>query len=174
MKRIIAAILWCSLPFFIKAQPNLLGTWPVCSPLSFINFYDNDSIGIDTTGKWQPYHHFFTDAVMSNDINQLRFFTNGALIANMADEIISGGDSLIDDRFYHDYGPTGLSSSQGVLALPRTENTWWVFNYSFSDSAYGNPNVLSPDRLYGAILDMNANGGQGGGCSKRKYRFTRG
>ena len=161
MKKTIAILFTCLLfGKYIYAQPNLLGVWSVSVPLSYINWYDNGTYSIDTTDIWQSYHQHLVSALGYNENNDLIFQSNACKIANKQGYTILNGDSLVDALFYDNVGSVGSSLSQSVIALPRTATTWWVFNYSFSDSAWaaylsGNPTVFSSDRLYAAIVDVS-------------------
>lgn len=167
MKRIVMTVVILLSIHFIKGQPNLLGVWPVSVPLSYINFYDNDSISIDTTGIWgNIYRHFNSTTVISNPDNDFLFQCNGCKIANKQGITVENGDSLVDDKFYNSFGHSGIAITQGTIALPRNDDTWWVFNYSFSDSGR-TVGIPSPDQLYGNIVDVKANSGQGKVIAKK-------
>ncbi len=167
MKRVVMTVGLLLSIHFTKAQANLLGVWPVSVPLSYINFYDNDSISVDTTGIWgNVYRHINSSAIILNQSNELLFQCNGCKIANKQGITIENGDSLVDDKFYNSFGHSGISITQGAIALPRDADTWWVFNYSYSDSGR-TVGIPSPDQLYGNIVDIKANGGGGKVIAKK-------
>jgi hypothetical protein len=155
----------------LNAQ-KLLQTWPVGVPLCYVNWYDDGTYTIDTTGKWTPYRQDASAAVIQDLVaNELLFQSNGCKVADKGLKIIENGDSLVDNEYYHTYNGVGIPTTQVVIALPRDADTWWVFVMSFSDSAWkikntSNP-VPSPDRLYAAIVDINANNGAGKVIAKK-------
>ncbi len=163
----IATIVFVWLGFMSKAQPNLLGVWPVGVPLSYINWYDDDSYTIDTTGIWLLYHHANESAIVSDSSHELLFQSNCCKIANKLGHTIENGDSIVDAKYYDSYGIAGSTMSQGIIGLPRDADTWWVFNMSFSDTGWANGTTNSPDRLYAAIVDVKANNGAGKVIAKK-------
>lgn len=150
------------------AQPALLGTWPVSYPLAYLNFYDNDSIGVDTTGILSNTHkNGFSSACIFDEQIDLKFQCNCCKVANKQGIIIANGDTLTDVQFYNSYRIAGSTITQGSIALPRDKNTWWIFTKSFSDTGFTTANTQSPDRLYAAIVDVTANNGAGKVTAKK-------
>ncbi len=143
-----------------KAQPNVLSTWPVGVPLCYLKFLSDGTYEVDTTGRWQPYRHDITPAYMPDSANDILFQCNGYVVANRQGQLIDGGDSLTDDILYDLDHLVGSQITQSTVALPKKDNTYWIFYYSFSDSLLLSGNG-SPDRLYYAVVDMNANNGLG-------------
>lgn len=141
-------------------QPNVLATWPVGVPLCYLSFLDDGTYRVDTTGLWQPYRHTFNPAFMPDSANGILFQCNGHLVANRLGQIIDNGDKLTDSIFYSGYYNRGNTITQSTVALPKKNNTYWIFYYSYSDSLFWSGEG-SPDRLYYALVDMNANNGAG-------------
>ncbi len=150
---------WVLLQKIAVGQNNVLDTWPVGVPLSYIHFMDDGTYSFDTTGLWHPYRHTFTPAYIPDSAGGILFQCNGTLVANAAGQLLDNGDSLTDN-YYYNYAYDGVTSHQSVISVPKKGNTYWLFYYSFSDSAFALP-YGSPDRLYYAVVDMDANGGAG-------------
>lgn len=154
------------------AQATLQSVWPLGVPLSYINWYSNNTYSVDSTGFWDEIHYGNSSALVFNDTNQLLFQSNCCKVVDKAGQIIQNGDTIVEPLYYTDYGITGNGISQGTIALPQDKDTWWIFNMSFSDSAWydathGTPSVYSPDRLYAAIVDIKANNGAGKVLAKK-------
>ncbi len=144
---------------FVAAQNHILGTWPVGDPLCYVHFLDDSTYSYDTTGLWEPYRHTFTPAYIPDSLGGLLFQCNGTKVANAAGQLLDNGDSLTDN-YYYNYAYIGATSHQSIVALPKKGNTYWLFYYSGSDSIFLSGQG-SPDRLYYAVVDMDANGGAG-------------
>ena len=102
---------------------------------------------------------------VSDTAGNILFYTNGAMVANGLTQIMENGDTLTDSLFYSMFA-SGFSEPQTDLILPRSDNTFYLFYYSESDSLLS-LHIGQPDRLYYAIIDMNANGGLGKVVSKK-------
>ncbi len=146
---------WCC----CFAQNGIPKRWPVSDPVAYLTFLPNDSFAIDTP-RPVTYRHSNVTAFMNDEQDSLLFQCNGTRIVNKHLQTLENGDSLTDNKFYQLMHGWGSSITQGVLALPKKSNTYWVFYYSWTDSLLIE-NDASPDRLYYAVVDMDANGGAG-------------
>ena len=96
---------------------------------------------------------------INNQIGNPLLFTNGRDIMNASSEVIEGGskimDSLINNILFY-----GMEMSQSSIILPKKDNQYYVVYMSQSDEISLAHNQL-PDKLYYAIVDMDANNGRG-------------
>ncbi|HRG91100.1 MAG TPA: hypothetical protein PLW44_18885, partial [Chitinophagales bacterium] len=158
------ALFICWVLFFSKAtgQGNVLATWPVGDPVCYLSFTEGGAYSSDTTG-WElrgQYVHSNASCFMADDNDSILFQCNGTKVVNKRLELLENGDFLTDMQFYNVMEGPGTSVAQSVLALPKGNNTYWLFYYSYSDSLFAS-GTGSPDRLYYAIVDMNENNGAG-------------
>jgi len=102
--------------------------------------------------------------------------TGGMKLYDSSGYLIENGDSLQPNKFYNHNNPPDGGNTQGSIILPRgTENEYYVFIPTVSDSLY-DVNILNPtgtgkfpfDLLRYHIVDMNLNGGSGKVVQKNK------
>jgi len=102
---------------------------------------------------------------ISDTAGNILFFSVGSRVGNPLAQIMENGDTLVDSLFFATV--FDIPAAQATLILPRSNNTFYLFYYSESDSLLAS-NFGEPDRLYYAIVDMNANGGLGKVLKKKQ------
>lgn len=142
---------------FASAQTPI-AKWPLGDPVEYVTFLDNGSYQKDSMFNFNYRHS--NCAAFAGDSSHIFFQCNGYRVANEQLQILDNGEFLADNLFSQGRYDWGISETQGVIVVPKKNNTYWIFYLSISDSIWGQSNT-SPDRLYYAIVDMNANGGAG-------------
>jgi hypothetical protein len=107
----------------------------------------------------------FQNSSMSSQTGRLQFYSNGCVIMNVQDEIMSNGDTLNPGDIYNDYCPDfGYVGFQNMFVLPSylDSNLFYLF---YIDLIH-NPNPESPftiqsENLYFTTIDMSKDGGLG-------------
>lgn len=107
---------------------------------------------------------------VSDTAGNILFFSNGIQVGNSLAQVMENGDTLTDSLFYSMFAG-GFTEPQTTLILPRSGNTFYLFYYSESDSLLATQTIAEPDRLYYAIIDMDANGGLGKVTSKKNIAY---
>ena len=104
-----------------------------------------------------------TGASMADSNGIFQFSFDGVHVGSHASFVMDGdmNPPKFNQRF-----PVNTPSPQAAIALPKKGNTYWLFHTSQSDSAYDN-NGPELDLLFYAIIDMNANNGNGAVVSKK-------
>lgn len=113
---------------------------------------------IDTTG-FRNYDLVWGVACINDKEGNPKLFTNGRDIMNDSGKIIEGGNSIMDS-LANNLLLFGFESSQSSIILPKKDNQFYVIYMSQSDPITLDHNQLA-DRLYYAIVDMEANNGRG-------------
>lgn len=111
-------------------------------------------------------------ASICDENGTFQFYTNGMQIGNMDGDTILNGGQLADSIFYSQTYFQGYPNAQGVLILPRQGKEYYVFSYSYSDTAWSNGNIHSPDRFYYSLIDMGLDNGAGAVVSKRNTLYS--
>ena len=102
---------------------------------------------------------------VSDTSGNILLLANGMSIGGGDRHLLDNGDTLTDLLLYHDY-PAGFPQPYSNIILPKKNNQFYFIYISESDSLHGLGGQQC-DRLYCAVVDMNANGGQGKVISKK-------
>ena len=145
---------------------QLIATWPLSDPVAYLYFYDDGTLQKDTPIQFN-YRTLNSDAIINSSTGELLFQTNGGVIVNKQFVMLQNGYDLNDPIFNTSvHNSAGMTESQGVICLPKKGNTYYVFTLSFTDSLLMSGNG-SPDRMYYAVVDMDADSGRGAIVQKR-------
>lgn len=113
---------------------------------------------IDTIG-FRNYDLVWGVTCIDDKDGNPKLFTNGRDIMNDSGKIIEGGNAIMDS-LANNLLWFGFESSQASIILPKKDNQYYVIYMSQSDEISLYPNQLA-DKLYYAIVDMDANNGRG-------------
>ena len=161
MKKYVISIVFVFVNLSIHAQLYDIN-WLIGQGYTYVADMRMDSI--------QPYIHrdttilaeyeiLYNSSCISNENGNFTLFTNGRDIMNDSGNVIQGGskimDSMINEVVFY-----GLEMSQSSIILPKKNNQYYVVYMSQSDEL-SLLHIELPNRLYYAIVDMNANNGKG-------------
>ncbi len=110
-------------------------------------------------------------AACSDSAGFLLFYSNGIAIHNYLDELMENGDSINFGAFWAGSVVDGYSSWGGfALPFPGHPNQYYLFYSAFDYDQMLQDGRFSP--FYYAIIDMNANSGQGKVLLKNQVIMT--
>jgi hypothetical protein len=142
----------------------ICGTW--CSKVTFNNS------SIDTVG----YDHYInaesTWVSLSDSAGNFQFFSEGVNVYGADGNPMVNGELMADNLVNQDFR-YGLPDEQNVLALPKKETQYYLFNQSLTDSFYtAATGWLHPNILYCSTIDMSLQFGKGQVTEKRRLINT--
>jgi len=161
MKRYLIILILLFIKLGIQAQLYDIN-WLIGQGYTYVADMSMDSlqpyINRDTTIPAE-YEILYNSSCISDENGKFILFTNGRDILNDSGKVIQGGskvmDSMINEIVFY-----GLEMSQSSLILPKKNNQYYVIYMSQSDLISVTHSEL-PDKLYYAIVDMDANNGRG-------------
>jgi len=131
-----------------------------------INFSNGFS---DTAYVLRDMEFYATNAVISDSVGNILFYSNGFYIANALNDTMQNG-SGINPGSFTDGWPHGLPIPQGNLILPYPDNINKY--YLFHETCTSYPGGVQPFEIFYSIIDMNLNGGVGEVISKNNVILT--
>ncbi len=129
-----------------------------------IDFYN----GLPTITTNQRHMRFdLEEAVISDNLGNLLFYTNGNYIADATDDTMLNGSNLTPGWFADSYGSGGFPMGQGaiIIPFPNDANKYYLFHED--GVVLSTPvNCVQPVNLFCSIVDMTLNNGLGSVVSK--------
>ncbi len=106
-----------------------------------------------------------TEALISDSVGNLLFYTNGIWIADASNDTMQNGNGLNPSSYTSSVYNTGIrvTGADMVLPDPGNSNQYYLIHETPGDVAYP-----YPDFIYYSIIDMNLNNGSGGVVSKNQ------
>jgi hypothetical protein len=111
-----------------------------------------------------------TNAVISDGLGNLLFYTNGVYIANQNNDTMLNGEGLNPSPYTSNWADDGMPIPQGniIIPFPGDTNKFYLFHET-KTAIVGSSS--KPLELFYSLIDMNQNGGLGEVVSKNNIVF---